>query len=53
VLDTVRERGQAVLPFCPFVRGYIAKHTEQYLDLVPVDLRPDFELPATAGASRV
>jgi uncharacterized protein len=52
-LDTVRERGQAVLPFCPFVRGYIAKHTEQYLDLVPVDLRPDFELPATAGASRV
>jgi predicted GNAT family acetyltransferase len=47
-LDTVRERGQSVLPFCPFVHAYIAKHPERYLDLVPKDLRADFELPLTA-----
>jgi predicted GNAT family acetyltransferase len=51
-LDTVRDRGQAVLPFCPFVRGYIAKHPDRYLDLVPADLRGDFELPEAADAPR-
>jgi uncharacterized protein len=34
----------AVLPFCPFVRGYISKHPDEYLDLVPRDLREDFEM---------
>ena len=37
----------AVLPFCPFVRGYIARHPE-YLDLVPKDMRAKFDLPADA-----
>ena len=37
-LDTARSRGLAVRPDCPFVRGYIGRHSE-YLDLVPVDLR--------------
>lgn len=37
-LDAARSRGLAVRPDCPFVRGYIARHSE-YLDLVPVDLR--------------
>ena len=37
-LDAARGRGLAVRPDCPFVRGYIARHSE-YLDLVPVDLR--------------
>ena len=32
-LDTVRERGLAALPDCPFVRGWIGKH-EDYADLV-------------------
>jgi uncharacterized protein len=45
-LDAAREQGLAVLPFCPFVRGYIAKHPDEYLDLVPRDLRKHFELPA-------
>ena len=31
-----RERGLAVHPDCPFVRGWIAKHPE-YVDLVPAD----------------
>lgn len=32
-LDDAREQGLRVEPFCPFVRGYLAKHPE-YLDLV-------------------
>jgi uncharacterized protein len=47
-LDTARDQGLAVLPFCPFVRGYIAKHPDEYLELVPRDLREDFELPVGA-----
>jgi uncharacterized protein len=50
VLDTARGQHLAVLPFCPFVRGYIAKHPDAYLDLVPADLREDFALPATAAS---
>lgn len=42
-LDDVRARGLAVLPFCPFVRGFIAKNAD-YLDLVPQDERARFEL---------
>jgi predicted GNAT family acetyltransferase len=43
-LSEARSEGLSVLPFCPFVRHYIAGHTE-YLDLVPEDLRVKFELP--------
>jgi predicted GNAT family acetyltransferase len=42
-LDEVRARGLAVLPFCPFVRGYIERHRE-YLDLVPEAERAQFGL---------
>jgi predicted GNAT family acetyltransferase len=42
-LSDARSDGLAVLPFCPFVRGYIAGHGE-YLDLVPHDMRPNFRL---------
>lgn len=42
-LDEVRARELAVLPFCPFVRGWIAKHPD-YLDLVPAERRAGFEL---------
>jgi predicted GNAT family acetyltransferase len=45
ILDTMRESGVTVLPYCPFVRGYIDRHPE-YLDLVPADKRETFELPA-------
>ena len=47
-LSDARSAGLAVLPFCPFVREYIARHSEEYLDLVPGDLRDTFELPADA-----
>jgi len=47
-LDAARAEGMAVLPFCPFVRRYISRHQE-YLDLVPVDQRARFQLPAENG----
>jgi predicted GNAT family acetyltransferase len=42
-LDDARERGLAVLPFCPFVNDYIQRH-RQYVELVPQERRGDFEL---------
>ena len=45
-LSEVRSGGLAVLPFCPFVRAFIASHTSDYLDLVPEDYRSEFGLPA-------
>lgn len=42
-LDEVRGRGLGVLPFCPFVRGFIAKNPD-YLDLVPEGDRERFDL---------
>ena len=43
VLDDARDRGLAVLPHCPFVRAYIAKHPD-YLGLVPTERRAEFDL---------
>jgi len=45
VLDDARERGLAVLPVCPFVRGWIGRHGD-YLDLVPAAARQKYSLPA-------
>ena len=42
-LDNARERDLAVLPYCPFVRGWIAEHPE-YADLVPESRREEFGL---------
>jgi uncharacterized protein len=42
-LSHARSEGASVLPFCPFVRSYIAEHSE-YLDLVPSEVRPRFQL---------
>jgi predicted GNAT family acetyltransferase len=46
-LSAARSEDLSVLPFCPFVRGYIAGHSE-FLDLVPEDMRPRFRLTAHA-----
>jgi predicted GNAT family acetyltransferase len=46
-LSSARSDGLVVFPFCPFVRTYVARHTE-YLDLVPEDMRAKFDLPAHA-----
>ena len=42
-LDAARARDLAVLPYCPFVRSWIAGHPE-YAGLVPADRRPRFSL---------
>ena len=47
-LDDVRRRGLAVLPFCPYVRGFIARNPD-YLDLVREEDRPRFELTPDVG----
>jgi uncharacterized protein len=42
-LDDARERGLAVLPYCPYINSWIEKHPE-YADLVPLDQRGNFGL---------
>jgi uncharacterized protein len=42
-LDDARERGLAVLPYCPYITSWIKNHP-QYADLVPEDRRADFGL---------
>ena len=42
-LDEARARGVDVLPFCPFVNAFIAKHPE-YVELVPESRREAFGL---------
>lgn len=44
-LHVTREQNRSVLPYCPMVRGFIAK-TPEYLDLVPPERRKEFELDA-------
>jgi uncharacterized protein len=43
VLDSARERGLQVLPYCPYIKTWIAKHPD-YVDLVPEDRRAEFDL---------
>ena len=42
-LDSVREQGLDVLPYCPFVRSWIERHPD-YVDLVPERRRAEFGL---------
>jgi predicted GNAT family acetyltransferase len=42
-LDSARERGLDVLPYCPFVRSWIGEHPD-YTDLVPPGRRAEFGL---------
>src|SRR6476619_4398209 len=43
VLADARRRGLAVVPQCPFIRGYLASHRE-LLDLVPADVQAEYDL---------
>ena len=42
-LDQARAEGLQVLPFCPFVNGWMKRHPE-YIDLVPDSYRANFGL---------
>lgn len=44
-LDDTREHGLGVLPFCPFVHGFVTKNPD-YLALVPAWARERLGLPA-------
>src|SRR6202453_4242233 len=44
-LDSARERGLGVLPYCPFVRAWIAVHPD-YTALVPADPVEEFDTGA-------
>jgi len=37
-LDDARARGLVVMPFCPFIAGYIDRHLDQYGDLVAPEM---------------
>ena len=47
VLDDARRRGLEVLPRCPYISGWIARHLD-YLDLVPAASRSRYKLPSDA-----
>jgi uncharacterized protein len=40
-LEDVRARALALKPVCPFIRGYIRRHPDQYLDLVVAGMREE------------
>jgi uncharacterized protein len=37
-LDDARVRGLVVVPFCPFIAGYIERHFDKYGDLVAPEM---------------
>ncbi|HSK85330.1 MAG TPA: GNAT family N-acetyltransferase [Rubrobacter sp.] len=37
-LDDARTRGLVVMPFCPFVAGFIERHIDEYGDLVAPEM---------------
>ena len=37
-LDDTRARGLEVMPFCPFIAGFIERHLDQYRDLVAPEM---------------
>lgn len=41
VLDQLRERGEQIIPVCPFISSYIRKHPE-YADVVVPSMRGRF-----------
>jgi uncharacterized protein len=40
-LDDARQRGLAVLPYCPYITSWISQHPD-YADLIPPDARAQF-----------
>jgi predicted GNAT family acetyltransferase len=42
-LDAVRAEGRRVLPYCPFIRGWLQRHPD-YHDLVPAGRQAQFGL---------
>lgn len=49
VLDDARRGQLDVIPVCPFVRDFIARHLDEYVDLVPEPMRMKFQLVVDSG----
>ena len=48
-LDDARARGLVVMPFCPFIAGFIERHLDEYRDLVAPEMlaETDYEPEAS------
>lgn len=46
VLEATRERGEQIVPVCPFIAGYISDHPE-YVDVVVPEMRRRFDRGST------
>jgi uncharacterized protein len=46
MLADVRRRRLDLVPACPFTRKVVAENQAAYLDLVPADVREEFDLPS-------
>jgi uncharacterized protein len=44
VLDAARDRKLQVFPACPFIAEYIKRHPDDYLELVPENVRDKYDL---------
>jgi uncharacterized protein len=45
MLADVRRRELSLVPVCPYTRKVVAENQAAYLDLVPADVREEFDLP--------
>lgn len=43
-LDSARDAGLPIDPACPFIAEYVKRHPDDYLALVPDDLRAKYDL---------
>ncbi|MDD2819297.1 MAG: GNAT family N-acetyltransferase [Candidatus Nanopelagicales bacterium] len=44
ILDEAKAKNLQVLPVCEYVAGFIGKHQDEYLELVPAGKRSEFKL---------
>jgi hypothetical protein len=45
MLADVRRRSLSLVPVCPYTKKVVVENQAAYLDLVPADVRQEFDLP--------
>src|SRR5829696_9874243 len=48
-LDDARARGLVVVPFCPFIAGFIERHLDEYRDLVAPEMLAEMDYEPEAS----
>jgi len=48
-LDDARARGLVVMPFCPFIAGFIERHLDEYRDLVASEMLAETDYESEAS----